>query len=540
MGLRGIGSHVPTITPYTKPRGRRPDWESETTRAGRVIAFIEGLVVTSGMHSGRRFLLRDWQRAIIRAWYATDADNRRIVRTGLLSMGRKNGKTSLCAALAMAHLVGPEVEARGQVVLAAADRDQASLVYNEVRAFIFANKAYRGRVNIKEHAKLIEDLVSGTTLFVVSSDAKKAHGLSPSVVIVDELAQWGTGRGVELFDALDSATGARAEPLQMIISTQAADDVALLSQLIDNGEKIRRGELTNPAFSSFHFAVPLEADPFDETQWALANPALGDFRSLEEMRVAAEKAKQMPGRLAAFRRYYLNQRVASEDRWIPPELWDACAVPAWPIPPAGTRVAYLGVDLSAKRDLTALACLVPTEEGGYQVTVDLWVPAASIAQRTNEDRVPYRQWVDEGHLTATPGAIVDYSAVRAKIAEYQRQYQLEAVAVDPWNAQDFTARLQADTIPVIEVPQSLKNLTSAAKAFEALVVDRKLQHQGNPVVKWNVTNAVVREDGEGNLKPDKERSVERIDALAAILTALAVAIVAPGESVYHTRGLLAV
>jgi phage terminase large subunit-like protein len=508
------------------------------TRAERVIGFIEGLTVTAGMHAGQPFRLRDWQKQIIHAWYATDAEGRRIVRTGLLSMGRKNGKTSLCAALALAHLVGPEVEARGQVILAASDRDQAGLAYNEVVAFINTNKSFIGRTNIKAHAKLIEDLVSGTTLFVVSSDAKKAHGLSPSVIIIDELAQWGMGRGIELYDALDTATGARAEPFQMIISTQAADDIALLSELIDLGKRITRGEIQDPTFSAHHFEVPMEADPFDETQWRLANPALGDFRSLEEMRAAAKKAQQMPIRLASFRRYYLNQRVATEERWIPADAWEACRA-APPAPLAGRR-AWLGLDLSSKRDLSALACVIPDDEGGYDVAVDFWCPKENIAVRTVEDRVPYALWVDQGYLTATPGNIVDYSFIKARIAALCSQYEVVNLAVDPWNAQDLIAQLMADSIPVVEVFQTLARLTTASKMFEALILSRQLRHTGNPVLTWNVTNAVARMDGNENIKADKERSAERIDGLSAIISALSVALVAPPNpsAIFESRGML--
>ena len=538
MGLRGPGARVPTIRPGGRVRGRPPKWTALASRADRVIAFIESLTVTAGMHAGQPFLLRPWQREILRAWYATDADGRRGVRMGVLSMGRKNGKSSLCAALAMAHLVGPEVEARGQVVVAASDRDQAGLIYNEVVAFIGTNPAFVGRTSIKAFAKHIQDVVSGTELLVVSSDAKKAHGLSPSVTIIDELAQWGTGRGVELYDALDTATGARAEPLQLVISTQAADDAALLSELIDYGKRIRGGEVTDPTFSAYHFEVPMEADPFDETQWPLANPALGDFRSLEEMRTAAQKAKQMPARLASFRRYYLNQRVAAEDRWIPPDAWDAC--PPAP-PPVERQRAFLGVDLSAKRDLTALACLRPNTLGGYDVTVDFWCPQVSIETRSVNDRVDYAFWVAQGHLTATPGNIVDYSFVRARIAALSDEFQVDAVAVDPWNAQDFTQQLQQDAVPVLEVAQSIRNLTLASKTFEALIFDGKLRHDRNPVLRWTVTNVVARVDGEGNIKPDKDRSPERIDGVSAILTGLAIALIAPpGGSIYDQRGALVV
>jgi len=319
VGLRGPGAKPATMPAPGRRRGRPPAWEkSGLSRSDRVIAFIESLRITSGAHAGRRFRLRPWQRQIIRAWYATAGRQRRIVRTGLLTIARKNGKTALCAAIALAHLVGPEVESRGQIVAAASDRDQSGLIFDELVAFILGNPAFADRCNIQRHAKIIEDMVSGTTFRALSSDAKKAHGLNPSVIILDELAQWGhEGLGRDLYTALTTSTGARGEPLTLVISTQTADDLAIMSQLVDYGKAVAAGEIHDPSFSAHVFEVPLEADPFDEALWPRANPALGDFRSLDEMRIAAARAKQMPSELATFRLYYLNQRVYAEERWLP-------------------------------------------------------------------------------------------------------------------------------------------------------------------------------------------------------------------------------
>jgi phage terminase large subunit-like protein len=203
MGLRGRGARPKAKpTSHFKPI-RRPNWKAKgLTRAERVIRFVEGLKVTAGPLAGKPFLLRPWQKDIIRKWYTTDANGLRIVRTGLLSVARKNGKSGLCAALALCHLVGPEQEPRGQIVVGATDRDQSGLIFDEIAAFIAADETLSERCNIKRHEKVIEDLESGSKFRALSSDAKKAHGLSPSVVILDELAQWGAGVGRALYDAL--------------------------------------------------------------------------------------------------------------------------------------------------------------------------------------------------------------------------------------------------------------------------------------------------------------------------------------------------
>jgi phage terminase large subunit-like protein len=450
-------------------------------------------------------------------------------------MGKKNGKTGLCSALALAHLVGPEVERRGQVAAAASDRDQSGLIFDELVAFIRDNPDFEARTNIQRHSKLIEDLVSGTKFRALSSDAGKAHGMSPSVIILDELAQWGTGPGRELYDALVTATGARAAPLTFIISTQTADEHSLMSELVDYGKQVNAGRITDPTFSAFVFEVPLDADPWDESLWTLANPALGDFRSLEEMRIFAERAKKMPTLAATFRNFYLNQRVQAESSWIPLDLWDACALEMGPEPtPLSGRRAFIGLDLSTTTDLTALVVLLPDADG-YDIKAEFWCPADYIAERGRRDRGPYPLWAQQGHLHTIPGNIVDYTFIVKRIHELMAELDIVEVVVDPWNAKGFIAQLQQDGVPAVEVAQTMANLTSASKELEKLILGRKLHHDGHPVLRWNISNAVADVDGNGNVKPSKKRSPERIDGVSALVTALARALVAPTGSVYDTR-----
>jgi len=235
------------------------------SRAERVIRFVESLTITSGAHAGRKFLLRPWQRKIVEAWYATGEDGRRLVRTGLMTLGRKNGKTSLCAALALAHLVGPEVERRGQIIGAAKDREQASYVFDEIVAFILDNPAFIARTNIQRHAKIIEDLVSGTKFIATSSDAAKAHGKGGSVIIIDELGQWGSSpAGRDLFTALTTSTGARDQPLMMAITTAGYDRHSILWELYQHAKKVQEHPDLDPTFLPILYEAPADADWTDE------------------------------------------------------------------------------------------------------------------------------------------------------------------------------------------------------------------------------------------------------------------------------------
>ncbi len=303
----------------------KPPWEKKgLTRAGRVIAFCEVLPITAGIHAGRKLKLRPWQKKIIRAIYAT-VNGKRLVRQAVLSLPRKNGKTALAAALALAHLLGPEAEARGQIYSAASDRAQASILFNEMVAIIVRVPEFNERCHIKNFHKEITDLKTGSGYVALSSDARKAHGLSPSFFVFDELAQ---SKSRMLFDNLQTGTGARFEPLGIVISTQSADSHHVLSELVDYALAIEDGSLPpDPSFYGAVYAAPDDADPWDEKAWFDCNPALDDFRSLEEMRDFAKKAQKMPQMEAVFRNLYLNQRVETADKFVTTEAYNGCVGP---------------------------------------------------------------------------------------------------------------------------------------------------------------------------------------------------------------------
>lgn len=330
---------------------RDESWNDPTkTRGERVIAFCETLKVTSGIHAGRNFKVRPWQADFIRAVYDPWGKwSLRLVRTALLTMPRKNGKTTLAAALALAHLVGPEAEPRGQVFSAAADRLQAGLLFNELEAMILADKGLASRCSVRRFTKDIEDQVTGSKYAALSSEAYSKHGLSPSMVVYDELAQ---APDRELFDVLTTGMGGRKEPLMLVISTQASEPHHVMSELTDYGRKINSGEIKDSSFAATIYAAPEDADPFDKKTWAACNPALGDFRSYEDMVINARRAQRMPSFENTFRLLYLNQPVPNDAGFIAPAEWEACnsAIPE----NLDGRKCWAGLDLSETRDLTSL------------------------------------------------------------------------------------------------------------------------------------------------------------------------------------------
>lgn len=317
MGLRG-----PNAWPIGKPKDapkRKRAWErAGLTRAQRVVKFIESLKITSGSHAGRKFKLRPWQRKIVEAIYATNAAGRRVVRQALITVPRKNGKTQLAAALAFCELAGPEARPRGQCYSAGSDRKQAALIYTEMLAMIRADADLSARVINRDYNKSLEDSETGSTYLALSCDARKAHGLSVKFAVCDELAQW---YHRELFDNLATGTGAHDEPLIVVISTMSPDPNHIMAELVRYGEQVNAGEIADPTFHATIYAAAPDADPWSEETWRACNPALGDFRSLEEMRVAAKQAKRLPAREPAFRLLYLNQPIDAASRFLNRADW---------------------------------------------------------------------------------------------------------------------------------------------------------------------------------------------------------------------------
>ncbi len=544
MGLRGIGAK-PVKRKDAAPADSRiaaEPWKKRgLSRAERVRAFIETLTITSGMHAGKRFKLRPWQwEKIIKPLYATDKAGRRLKRQALVTIPRKNGKTQLAAALALCHLVGPEAEQRGQVYSAAADRKQASLILKELVAFVRADTALSDRIIIREHNKSLEDIVTGSTYEALSSDAKKAHGLNVSFAVLDELAQWPKR---DLYDALTTGGAARAEPLFVVISTQSHDKNHVMSELVQYGQRVLDGTITDDTFLPVIFAAPDDADPWSEATWRACNPALGDFRSLEEMRSAADQAKQLPAREPAFRLLYLNQPVDATARFLNARDWHGCKGDAggalFGQAALSRQRCILGLDLSSTTDLTALAAWFPET---HDLLAWFWMPADNLEEAERRDHVPYRLWARQGHIETTPGRAIDKRFVVHRLGELTRDFEVQFCAADRWRL-DEIRRLMADEglkLEIVEHGQGWKDMGPAIDAFETAVLRKELRHPGHPVLDWNVANAVTVSDPTGARKLVKERATGRIDGLVASVMAVGSAVkVAPKKkSVYLTRGLI--
>ena len=530
----------------------------ETLRVKRIIQFIENLIVPSGKGEGKTFKLRPFQKKFIVAVYGpvtNDRERRRLIRRAILSMGRKNGKTALIAALALVHLVGPEAVSNGEIYSAANEREQAAIVFKYAAQMVRADHELSDLIKVIDSTKTMVCFSNGSTYKAISAEAGTKYGLNPTVVIYDELAQ---ARNRDLYDALDTSMAARLEPLFIIISTQSNDPQQILSQLIDDG--ISGKDKTTVCHL---YAVPDDAENvFDDPKlWKMANPALGDFRSLPELKTAAERAKRMPTFEASFRNLYLNQRVDAQSPLIPRLEWEACAGDAEVEEGDGI---YLGLDLSGKTDLTAL---VGISDGISDKVVSwFWKPDETLQEHENRDRVPYWTWKQMGYLRTTPGKAIQYDFIAKELAEIHARYNIKGLAFDRYRIDDFLKAMcdigleayiekrdsnsgrilppdanQTGAIRLVPWGQGFKDMTPAVEALEVSVLQRNLVRDGNPILTWNISNAMTISDPAGGRKLDKSKTRFRIDGAVALSMALGLksrdTMQQPGPSKYEKEGL---
>lgn len=498
-------------------------WEQAgLTRVERIVAFLEDLPITQGSLAGTNLRIRPWQRDFLDAIYSEDETGRRPVRTAVLSMARKNGKTQLVAGLGLCHLLGPEAENRGEVYAAANDKAQSGKTFAEMVAILDEHPELDARVNVVKFSKRIEVLHGtgkGSIFQALSADASTKQGLSPSFTIYDEL---GTAPKRDLYEALDTAMGARENPLLCVISTQAANDHAVMSELVDYGKKINTGEIEDSSFHLTFYGADEDDDPWAEETWLKANPALGDFRSLEDVRRQASQAKRMPAAEQGFRNLILNQRVDAHVRFLAKAEWDANGGAVNYAALEG-RQCWGGLDLSQSRDLTALVLVFPDGHGGFDVLPRFFLPEQNIREKADLDRVPYDLWAKQGFLTLIPGAVVDPAFVAEAIAEYCTFYDVQRIAYDRWRIEDLKREL--DRIgaepPIEPFGQGFRDMAPALDKMERLVAEARLRHAGNPVLTFCASNAVVEMDPAGNRKLAKNKSSGRIDGMVALAMALA-------------------
>jgi phage terminase large subunit-like protein len=406
-------------------------------------------------------------------------------------------------------------------VSAAADRAQAALIHAEIVAFVEADDrlGLADRVTTRAFHKDAADLDTGSEYRALAAIAERVHGLNPSVWIADELAQW---KGRELLDALATAQGAQPEPLAIVISTASPDPHSAMREWWDEGLAVLSGRVADPSFLPIIHTAPPELAWDSEAAMRAANPALGDFLSMAELRDARDQARRIPARQASYELLRLNRPVSADARFIAAGDWLACCAPFDLAQLRGARCIG-GLDLASTSDLTAFALFFP---GSGHVLVWGFIPEAQIAAKERSDRVPYRQWIDAGHVFAVPGRAIDRRIVAARVADLIAPYACDLAAADRWMLAAFEQDAEAAGLAVQLEPfgQGFASMGPAVQAFETAVLNRTLIAD-SPLLTWAVSNAHVLTDPAGNRKVSKEyaASGRRVDPLIAAIMAIGLA-----------------
>lgn len=547
LATRGVP--LPACPPKfaTPSPGEAPGAQFDPERVDRVLKSFHLLRHTQGQWAGRPLDPDPWQVAYIIApvfgWvHRNDAgDWVRVVRNLYVEVPRKNGKTTLAGGLAM-YLTAADGEAGAQVVAAAASKDQAKLCFDPVRQVADKSPGLRGHVQtVKE--RIIHQR-SGSYFKPISSLGDLVHGANLHAAIVDELH---VHRDASMLEAIETGTGARTQPLIVIITT--ADDgkrETVYDKTRERIEQLARRALEDTATYGVIWGASEDDDPHAEETWRKANPGYGISPTAEFMRAASKKAQQSPADLASFLRLHLGLRTKQTTKYIELGAWDANAGLVDETALAG-RECFGGLDLGSVSDLTALCWLFPdpSGDGTYDALWRVWTPEESMRALNKRTAGAAEAWVRRGWLTLTPGNVTDYEWIKGQILRDAEVFTVRDVAYDRWNASQTVNDLDAEGIAMSPIGQGFASLSAPTKELQRLVLSGTperpvLRHGGNALVRWTLDNLAVDMDAAGNVKPAKNKGADKIDPIAALIDALerTMRTEAAGPSVYEERGAI--
>jgi phage terminase large subunit-like protein len=526
------------LSPFGPIEPREGFFYYDEAKATHAINFIEKLIVhTKGRHAGAPFLLDPWQKnEIVRPLFGTvmwDDQYEEYVRQyriAWLEMARKNGKSELLSAFALLGLVG-DFEESAEVYSVAVDRDQAGLVYNTAKRMVELNPVLNKRLEIIDSKKRIIDRKTNSFYQVLPGDAAGALGTNPSMVLFDEVL---TQRDRHLWDSMRQGFGTRRQPIMIAATTAAYRTAAFALEEHEHSLRVREDQNMDPARFVFARNVPDDWDWKDEgkppsvehpkgTGWYLANPALGSFLNINNLRAEAMEAAEKPTAQNAFRVFRLNQWVSQANRWLDMHLWDENGSPKVDRDRLKGRPCYAGIDLAATGDFNAWVLLFPgtptdPEADGWTVVPHFWVPRPAVEKRSNM-KASFEVWEREGFLTVTEGPTTDFKAIFRHIAKDAETFRIRFFGYDPWNATQLVNELEEHGLTAVKVPQSAARLNDPCKAIESALAARGLHHGGHPVLRWMADNVELDVTGDGLVKPSKAKSGEKIDGIAAMANA---------------------
>ena len=512
----------------------------DEAKAQRAVEFIRCLKHTKGRWRGQAFDLLPWQETIIRDVFGTvKEDGFRQYNTAYVEIPKKNGKSELAAGVALYMTCGDN-EWGAEVYGCASDRQQASIVFDVAVDMVEQCPALKKRIKPVMSVKRLVYKPTNSFYQVLSAEAYTKHGLNVHAVIFDELH---SQPNRELFDVMTKGSGdARTQPLFFLITTAGTDRHSVCFEQHQKAEDILCGRKIDPTFYPVIYGASDDADWTSEEVWYQANPSLGHTIDISKVRNACLSARDNPAEENIFRQLRLNQWVKQSTRWMQMEKWDACGFPVDERELLG-RECYGGLDLSSSIDITAFVLVFPPRDDTekYIFLPYFWIPEENMVRRVRRDHVPYDVWENQGFLETTEGDVIHYGFIESFIEDLGKRFHIKEIAFDRWGAVQMVQNLEGLGFTVVPFGQGFKDMSPPSKRLMELVLERNVAHGGHPVLRWMMDNIFVRTDPAGNIKPDKEKSTEKIDGAVAAIMALDRAVRHGGStgSVYDERGILA-
>ena len=507
-------------------------------RAERAIAFIEKhLTHVKGELAQKPFMLEDWQKdQIIKPLFGmVDKEGFRQYRTCYIEIPRKKGKSNLSAAIAL-YMLFADGEPGAEVISAAADRNQANIVFDIAKKMVLNDKALSSRGKVFRNAISIEE--KGSYYKSISSESNTAHGMNISCCIFDELhAQ----KDRDLWDVCTTATGARRQPLIVAITTAGFDKSSICYEVHEYAKKVKDGIIKDETFLPILYRADADDDWREEDVWRKANPGYGNIIKESYFLQQFNKAKNTPSFQNTFKRLHLNMWTGSDSLWIDDEDWMACNL--FPIKEEELkgRDCFAGLDLASTRDISALVLIFPNEDNTFEIIPYFFVPEEKVLQRTGGDGVDYKSWVDQKYIIQTEGNVADYNFIQSKYVELATKFNIVSCSFDRWNSSQLVINLINEGAKMNPIGMGFASQSAPTKELEKLILAKQINHGGNPVLRWMLSNVQISEDPAGNIKANKGKSKDKIDGIAALIMALAEymnTLEGDSSSIYEDRGLI--
>ena len=501
--------------------------------ADKVIGFIEKYIHhVKGEHAGELIKLEDWQKEdILKPAFGIKkiSDKLRRFRTVYVEIPRKNSKSTLGAGIAL-YLILADGEKGAEVYSAAGDREQARIIFDIASGMVASEPELSKR--LQSYQFTIKSKKSMNFYRVISAEHRTKMGFNASGIIFDELHVQPTR---DLWDTLQTAKGARQQPITFAFTTAGFDKSSICYEIHDKAIKIKEGLLEEETFLPVIYRADEDDNIYEEATWRKANPGFGSIVKADYIREQLAVVKNEPSFESTFRRLHLNQWVGSEFTWIPDNVWMNCSGTFTP-EPGGE--CYAGLDLSSTRDITALVLFFRGDCHG--VLPFFFVPEDTVIEKTKRENIHYKQWVDEGLMFTTPGTVVDYDFVKAKILELGELYNIRSIAYDRWGATKLVLELTNEGLPMNPFGQGFASMGRPIKELEKLIYGKEIAHSGNPALRWMASNVMIVKDPADNFKIDKSKSKDKVDGIVALVMAIGewIADNLDKPSVYEERGIL--